>query len=32
MKKTIELIEKEGLRDKVKIMMGGVQMNEDLRE
>jgi 5-methyltetrahydrofolate--homocysteine methyltransferase len=31
MKKTIEAIEKEGLRDKVKIMIGGGQIDETVR-
>ena len=31
MKKTIEAIEKEGLRDKVKIMIGGGQMDETVK-
>ena len=32
MKETIEEIEKAGLRDKVKIMIGGGQMDETIRE
>jgi len=32
MKKTIEAIEIAGLRDKVKIMIGGGQINEDVRK
>lgn len=31
MKKTVEAIEKEGLRDKVKIMIGGGQMDETVK-
>lgn len=30
MKKTVEAVEKEGLRDKTKIMIGGGQITEDL--
>lgn len=32
MKATIEAIKKAGLRDKVKIMIGGGQINEDIRK
>ncbi|RLI47540.1 cobalamin-binding protein [Candidatus Bathyarchaeota archaeon] len=32
MKKTVEAIEKAGLRDKVKIMIGGGQVTEEVRE
>jgi len=31
MKKTVEAIEKEGLRDKIKIMIGGGQMDETVK-
>ena len=31
-KETVEAIEAAGLRDKVKIMIGGAQMNEDIRK
>jgi 5-methyltetrahydrofolate--homocysteine methyltransferase len=32
MKKTIEAIEKEGLRDKLKIMIGGGQIDETVKQ
>ena len=32
MKETVEAIKKAGLRDKVKIMIGGGQINEDVRK
>jgi methanogenic corrinoid protein MtbC1 len=32
MKKTVQVIEKAGLRDRVKIMIGGGQVNEQTRE
>jgi len=32
MKKTIEAIENAGLRDKVKIMIGGGQMDEEVKK
>jgi methanogenic corrinoid protein MtbC1 len=32
MKETVEAIEAAGLRDKVKIMIGGGQINEDIKE
>lgn len=32
MKKTIEAIEKEGLRDKLKIMIGGGQIDDTVKE
>jgi 5-methyltetrahydrofolate--homocysteine methyltransferase len=32
MKETIEAIEAAGLRDKVKIMIGGGQVNEEIRK
>jgi len=32
MKKTVQAIEKAGLRDKVKIMIGGAQMNDQVKE
>lgn len=32
MRKTIEAIEKEGLRDKIKIMIGGGQMDDEVRK
>jgi 5-methyltetrahydrofolate--homocysteine methyltransferase len=32
MKETVEAIKNAGLRDKVKIMIGGGQMNDDIRE
>ena len=32
MKQTIEAIKNAGLRDKVKIMIGGGQINEEIRE
>jgi methanogenic corrinoid protein MtbC1 len=32
MKKTVEAIEKAGLRDKVKIMIGGGQITEEIRK
>ena len=32
MKATVEVIEKAGLRDKVKIIIGGGNMNEDIRK
>ncbi|MBD3211456.1 MAG: hypothetical protein GF311_02525 [Candidatus Lokiarchaeota archaeon] len=32
MKETVKEVEKEGLRDDIKIMIGGGQMDEDLRE
>jgi 5-methyltetrahydrofolate--homocysteine methyltransferase len=31
MKKTVEAMEKAGLRGKVKIMIGGGQINEEIR-
>jgi len=32
MKETVEAMEKEGLRDKVKIMIGGGQMDDEVRK
>jgi 5-methyltetrahydrofolate--homocysteine methyltransferase len=32
MKETVEAIKAAGLRDKVKIMIGGGQMNDDIRK
>jgi 5-methyltetrahydrofolate--homocysteine methyltransferase len=32
MKETVEAIEKAGLRDKVKIIIGGGNINEDIRK
>jgi 5-methyltetrahydrofolate--homocysteine methyltransferase len=32
MKKTVEAIEQEGLRDSLKIMIGGGQMDDEVRK